>query len=215
MTRAPHLEGQTFGLLLVLRREGSIKSRSAWRCRCSCGQEVTVTGAKLLCGERKACAQNGHRSSSKYPAGMLKKHRPEYSSWYTARARCENKKDFAYANYGRRGITFCKRWQQFVNFIADMGRKPTSKHTLERIDVNGNYEPSNCRWATRAEQMRNLRTSVYVEVEGVQVNILNVVDKLGLSRELVRGRLQRGWTLEAALSTPARRQYSPFRKDRS
>jgi hypothetical protein len=173
-----------------------------------------VTGAKLLCGERKACAQNGHRSGSKYPVGTMKKYRSEYSSWYTARARCENKKDPAYVNYGRRGITVCERWQDFGKFIADMGRKPTSKHTLERVDVNGNYEPSNCRWATRNEQMRNLRTSVYVEVEGVRVNVLNVVDKLGLSRDLVRGRIQRGWSLEAALSKPPRRQYSPFRKDR-
>lgn len=208
------LEGRVFGLLTVLRREGSNKNFATWRCRCSCGQEVTVRGDRLRQGAKKSCTQNGHRANSKYPPGTLKRNISEYHSWQGARQRCLNLNDFAYPNYGGRGITVCERWLDFNNFLADMGRKPTLKHTLERIDVNGNYEPSNCRWATRNEQMRNVRKSVYVEVEGVRVNLLNIADKLGVDRVLVRGRIQRGWSLEAALSTPPRRQYQPFRKNK-
>jgi hypothetical protein len=200
------LEGRVFGSLTVLRREGSKKNFASWRCRCSCGQEVTVRSDKLLQGVRKSCAQNGHRSNSKYPPGMLKKYRVEYSAWRSMHARCENKNATGYINYGRRGIMVCERWNTFGNFIADMGHRPTPKHTLDRIDVNGNYEPSNCRWATRTEQMRNIRNSVYVEMEGgVRVNILDFADKLGIDRLLVRARILRGWSLEAALSTPVRR----------
>lgn len=207
--RAIELEGRTFGLLTVLRREGSIKQRATWRCRCSCGQEVTVSSNKLITGGRQSCAQNGHRVNSKYSPGLIKKYRSEYHSWRNALDRCQNKKNVAYVNYGRRGITVCERWGSFENFLADMGRRPTPKHTLDRSDVNGNYELSNCRWATRTEQMRNIRNSTYVEVDGVRVNVLDVADKLGVDRTLVRARLLRGWSLESAISTPPRRQYKP------
>jgi hypothetical protein len=139
--------------------------------------------------------------------------RPEYASWRGALDRCQNKKNPAYPNYGGRGIKVCKRWRSFKNFIVDMGRRPTPKHTLDRIDVNGNYEPSNCRWATRTEQMRNIRASMYVEMAGVRINVLDVADNFNVDRILVRSRMVRGWSLEAAISTPARRRYNPKRQD--
>jgi hypothetical protein len=131
------------------------------------------------------------------------------------RGRCLKKTHKSWKDYGGRGITICERWNSFQNFIADMGRKPTSKHTLDRKDVNGNYELENCHWATRKEQGRNIRAAVYVEVEGVKVRLMDVADKAGVDRTCVYNRLRSGWSLEAALSIPVRKHKSHRKKKRS
>jgi hypothetical protein len=206
------MEGKTFGLLTVLCREGTYRKFAAWRCRCTCGVEVVVSGQHLRRGERKACARNGHFWASQSRPGLIKQYPSEYKSWCQMRGRCRNKRHHKYKDYGKRGIKVCERWNSFQNFIADMKRKPTPKHTIEREDVNGNYEPDNCRWATPAEQRRNQRRSVYVEVEGVKVLLMDVADKLGLNRQMVYGRLKNGWSLESALSIPVRRHKAQRKK---
>jgi hypothetical protein len=128
------------------------------------------------------------------------------------RCRTKKKRSKNWRLYAGRGITVCARWDSFKNFIEDMGRKPTSRHTIERKDVNGNYELANCRWATRSEQRRNMRRSVYVEVEGVKVLLMDVADKLGLDRNTVYGRLKNGWSLEAALSIPVNKHKNKRKK---
>jgi hypothetical protein len=82
---------------------------------------------------------------------------PLYTTWALMRSRCRNPRDPSWENYGGRGITVCERWNSFPNFLADMGEKPSLQHTLDRVDNEGNYEPGNCRWATRSEQIRNSR----------------------------------------------------------
>jgi len=162
-----------------------------------------VSGHDLRRGERKACGINHFWRAPKY-GGLTQKYLSEYKTWTSMWDRCTKRKVRNYKNYGGRGIKVCNRWKSFAAFMEDMGPKPTSDLMIERDDSNGNYEPTNCRWATNAEQQRNRRNSVYVEYEGRRMLLIDVVAKLGLTRSVVIGRLKGGWSLDAALSIPVR-----------
>jgi hypothetical protein len=128
---------------------------------------------------------------------------PEYRAWKNMLTRCLYKCHKDYHRYGGRGITVCERWRtSFANFLADMGLKPSPKHSIDRIDGSGNYEPSNCRWATQSEQMSNTSRNVNITFRGMTRNLSQWCELLGVSREMVRGRLARGWTVERAFTTP-------------
>ena len=122
-------------------------------------------------------------------------------------ARCVNRNIPSWENYGGRGITICDRWLKFEDFLADMGPKPSNGYSIDRIDVNGNYEPGNCRWATIHEQSRNKRTNRFIEWNGRTQIVSDWAKELGMSTSLLEARLGRlGWPLDKAMTTPVKRR---------
>lgn len=128
---------------------------------------------------------------------------PGYNSWHHIMSRCYNKRDPKYPIYGGRGITVCKEWRaSYKTFWADMGEKPEG-YTLERIDNDGNYEPSNCKWATWEEQRFNRRVVRKLTINGVTKAVYQWADHFGISRKTVRNRVDRcGWSDEDAVQVP-------------
>lgn len=130
---------------------------------------------------------------------------PEYGTWTDIKTRCLNPNASNYANYGGRGITICKRWLVFENFLADMGERPSSKHSIERIDNNGNYVPVNCRWATQTQQARNKRNNVILTHEGRTATIAEWSEITGVSRFTLYQRIRLlKMTPAEALTRPVR-----------
>lgn len=127
----------------------------------------------------------------------------EYGIWRSILTRCYNKKHPSSKNHGRRGITICNRWKLFSNFLEDMGERPSKNHCIDRINNDGNYEPSNCRWVTWKEQQNNRRSNVKLTFNGTTLTITQWGDKFQIGRGIIWKRLDRGWSVEKALTTPS------------
>ena len=210
------LIGQRYGRLLVIERApnahpGKVKrQRSAWRCICNCGQEVVVRGYSLTGGTTKSCGCYSRDASAarKLKHGHARRGAvaAEFDIWCGMKQRCYDPNCQAYLYYGGQGIKICERWlADFQNFLTDMGSRPSSSHSIERNDVLGDYGPTNCRWATRKEQMRNTRRSVFLTHSNGERRVLAEWAELsGHSPDRLRRRIYRhGWSLERAMTTPA------------
>ena len=127
----------------------------------------------------------------------------EHNIWRAIKARCHSVGSVSYAWYGGRGIRVCERWfDSFENFFADMGPRPSKAHSVDRIDNDGNYEPGNCRWATRKEQQRNKRNNRLITYNGETMCLEAWADRLGIGWATIHERLDRGWSVADALSRP-------------
>lgn len=156
-----NLDGKRFGRWLVTGRAETVALHTFWFCHCDCGATRAVRTKSLLRGASTSCGCFNRDVVGQIAASTNRRHgmtrTPTYTSWQAMRTRCENPRRIGFANYGGRGIAICERWHSFENFLADMGERPIGA-SLDRLNNDGNYEPGNCRWATRCEQNRNRRS---------------------------------------------------------
>lgn len=151
------LTGNVYGRLTVIERAENYKHYTCWLCKCECGNEAVVRSSDLRFNKTKSCGCLRKEFAQKLNNKHGKSKTTEFKIWKGINQRCNNKNNKSYEDYGGRGIKVCKRWSKFENFLVDMGEMPPKKHSIERIDVNGDYEPSNCKWASVIEQSRNHR----------------------------------------------------------
>lgn len=204
MGKAKDINGQTFGRLLVIERKGTNARRTAlWLCKCQCGNEIITMGKSLRNGDTLSC---GCYSRDRHTVhGKSKTLTCE--SWRAMHNRCHRTQDVNYKYYGGRGITICERWKEnLLNFITDMGERPSKEYSLDRIDVDGNYScghcdecksngwVANCKWSTAKEQRANQRetkpkkTMIY---NGQEMKIVDVIKMTGISGQILYGKARR------------------------
>lgn len=210
LERANDLSGKVFSRLTAISRapnagEG-VGSKAKWNCICDCGNPAIVYASALKGGNTKSCGCVKHEGS--VARGKLKRthgmtNSSEYHVWGSMLQRCENVNHKSYKDYGGRGINVCDRWHSFENFFTDMGSIPPGL-SIERNDVNGNYEPSNCRWATMTEQGLNKRTNTLLTANGETKPLASWCRQYGLNKVTLMDRIERGWSPERAITTPAR-----------
>lgn len=192
--------GDNFGKLTVTEETNR---RDKWGerfylCLCSCGKERIVGRRKLVRHLTRTC---GGKGCSSVTHGLSQT--PEYQIWASMCSRCTNPNHQAFSNYGGRGITVCDQWlQSFEAFLADVGARPSDLHSLDRFpNNNGNYSPSNCRWATTTQQNRNTRMNVFLRHNGRSQTVSAWSEELEIDSTTIRARLKRGWSVERALTT--------------
>lgn len=177
------------------------------RCKCDCGAILALPLKYIRKGNTSSCgclrremvaAKNTKHGMRKRAGGSP----PEYFIWKQMRNRCNAPGDSHWERYGARGITVCPRWGDFEAFLADMGPRPSPRHSIDRIDNDGPYEPGNCRWATASQQARNKRNSSRVQFQGETYTVADLAEKCGIPYGRLDSRLRKGWSVERAVSEP-------------
>ncbi len=180
--------GRRFSRLVVLEEipERNIRGHIVYKCQCDCGSTKEILGASLRSGATTSCGCALANAIIKHGMDGT----PTYRTWIMMRSRCSNAKDFNYERYGGRGIRVCDRWSDFQTFLKDMGTKPHGM-SIDRIDVNGNYEPSNCRWATAKTQANNRRNNIRVKIGDKIFGVEQFAEIIGLTQSGARKRVRR------------------------
>lgn len=184
-----------------------------WVCRCDCGTLCERNTTVLRRGLTKSCGCKHYSAVAAGISHALMKHNhsqgvsPEYQAWKNMRGRCNNKNDTHYAQYGGRGIVVCDRWNEFTNFLADMGHRPLGKTSLDRIDVDKGYGPGNCEWSDSHQQARHRTDNVLITHDGRTQCLSDWAAEVGLERKVIQRRLKKGWSTDRAFSEPLPEAY--------
>lgn len=191
------LTGMSFSRLTVI---GEAR-KHYWLCRCECGVEKSIYQSNLISGRTRSCGCL-NRENLNVKGTHRKTGTEAYRVWAAMKARCYRVTSKDYPNWGGRGITVCDRWKNsFENFLEDMGDRPPG-FTIDRIDVNGNYEPGNCRWATKEQQSRNKTNNHVITFNGESACISEWAERVGIKYFTICSRLASGWTVEDSLTIP-------------
>jgi len=203
------LTGERFERLLVTGRAPSRKSSPYWNCICDCGNEREVLNYNLVIGKTRSC-------------GCIKKkeksisHTRIYSIWAHVKNRCLNSNNDRYSSYGGRGITICDKWLSFSGFYEDMKDGYSDDLSIDRIDNDKGYSKENCRWATDEQQAYNRRNTLMLTFNNKTKTLNEFAKMFNINKEALRGRIRRGWSIEEALTSPARKGITglAYRKNR-
>lgn len=201
-------KGQMFGELTFLEEDFHEKEVTGFQkyrkavVQCFCGKKFITRISGLKNGRVTSCGCRRRDAHLRRITRHNMSGSSEYSSWESMKARCLNPKNRFYSNYGGRGIKVCERWMNFKNFLQDMGNKPSSDYTIDRIDVNGDYCPENCRWSDRHTQDRNRRTNIKFEINGEVKILMDIAKEHGLHQQTIKSRVSKGMTIEEAISKP-------------
>lgn len=205
--------GQVFGRWTIVDEvitdvRGKGRPRRRFQCKCSCGVLGEVNLSALVGSTSRSCgcyrAESSASRSLKHGNCNREGKTAEYNSWYAMHVRCSpNPNSRQYSLYYGRGIRICERWMSAENFLADMGKKPGLEYSLDRIDNDGNYELSNCRWATPKEQARNRTNNHMIEICGVVKPLAVWCEEYGIKQHIAGTRIRRGWRKVDAITLPS------------
>ena len=212
------LTGQRFGRLLVIRRDESRKKAAYWLCKCDCGNEKVVQGCHLRSGATVSCGCFHDESARKCKTKHGMSYSRLYRTWESMRDRCSRENQKGYVNYGGRGISVCPEWRDSFEAFYEwaMATGYRDDLTLDRIEVNGNYEPSNCRWIKNKDQQNNRRNNRFLTFNGKTQTIAQWAEEIGVEWWVIYDRLKNGWSIERTLTEPLHVKNSqtddPFQK---
>ena len=205
------LSGMRFGRLLAIKKTRENYKSDYWLCKCDCGAEKEIRCDALLNGRTKSCGcflrESAKERATKHGLNKSK----IYGVFYAMHHRCENTKDVAYKYYGGRGISVCDEWsygggfEKFYKWAVENGYKEGL--TIDRINTDGNYEPKNCKWATRKEQQQNLRRNVKVLCDGETMTLAQASEKYGIPARTIYIRIKQGWNDDDAVKTEINSKY--------
>ncbi len=210
------ITGMHFGRLSVIKK---LKQRSnnkeiMWLCQCSCGKSKSTTGSRLKNKQTSSCGclhkeQLARRNKKNAIHGLTGT--SMRNTWGGMISRCYNKNNPSFEHYGPKGRDVCPRWrgkQGFINFLNDMGPKPSPQHSLDRIDNNKGYSPENCRWADIFQQNNNKINNIYLEKNGLKLNLKEWSEKTGIKKVTIQSRIKKGWDVDKILSSADYRKIS-------
>lgn len=207
--RVHDLRGLRFGRLEVLRfagrrRQPSGYATTLWACQCDCGRQTVAMAWALKHGSTKSCGclqrQRAVETHTRHGHTRRRRQSVEYQCWRSMIDRCTNRQNQSFESYGGRGISVCVRWRySFENFLADMGPRPQGR-SIDRMDNDGNYEPGNCRWATKKEQGRNRSNNTMLTAIGETLTLAEWSERTGLNVNTLGARLSCGWPPERIVS---------------